>query len=227
NDIEVIKDVLEENGIHKIKHFKWPPVLNSEYYAEIEELDWVIIDIGETTMRSGIVGYLHGCFIPMLRLLKGFNSIDQIKNQECFQGLYGGLEVGYQKDIIVWETLKSLKRDIESRLITILETPKRISTIVEGKEYFSKAALRKDAVFLSYSGNDDSYASELSLELKKRFQRVFDYKDSESITPGEPWLKEIFDRLSTSALGILLVSSNYLASGNCKHEAQEIISMSD
>jgi hypothetical protein len=87
--------------------------------------------------------------------------------------------------------------------------------------------MRKDSVFLSYSGNDSEIASKISTELKKRFQSVFDYQDGKSITPGQPWLGEIFEKLSGSKLGISLVSANYLNSGNCEHEALKMYALRD
>ena len=56
---------------------------------------------------------------------------------------------------------------------------------------------------------------------------MFDYKDGESITLGEPWLQEIFDKLSVATLGVPLVSSHYFASGNCEHEAQNMVAKRD
>lgn len=87
--------------------------------------------------------------------------------------------------------------------------------------------MRKEAVFLSYSGRDADFAVQLSTALKLRFQLVFDYRDGESIQPGKPWIEEIFSQLSTSAIGIPLLSEHYLASGNCRHEAHEMIAQRD
>ncbi len=56
---------------------------------------------------------------------------------------------------------------------------------------------------------------------------MFDYRDGQSITPGQPWLPEIFDRLSKSALGVPLISRDYLASGNCEHELREMVAKQD
>ena len=112
-------------------------------------------------------------------------------------------------------------------MVFILLTGERINTKNEAFNYFQKAKQRNDTIFLSYSGKDHQLASLISSELKKRFQRVFDYRDGASITPGEPWIKEIFDKLSGSKLGIPLVTSSYLESGNCAHEAQEMIALRD
>ncbi len=97
----------------------------------------------------------------------------------------------------------------------------------KAREDLSKAALRQEAVFLSYSGTDVEAAGTVAAELKRRFQQVFDYRDGTSITPGQPWLQEVFDRLSLAGLGVLLLSEGYLASGNCLHEAREMVARAD
>ena len=68
--ITAITETLHNRGVAAIKQFPWPPILHQEYLAGTEKLDWIIIDIGQSVMRSGIVGYLHGRFIPMVRLIK-------------------------------------------------------------------------------------------------------------------------------------------------------------
>ncbi|MFO0939681.1 MAG: toll/interleukin-1 receptor domain-containing protein [Pirellulales bacterium] len=190
-------------------------------------LDWLVVDIGQLTMNAGIVGYLHGRFIPMVRLIKTGSSRKRVHAHKAYKPLFGGIEVGYPKDVVIWNDPKVLKDELDQRLMVLTAPVERINTPSEAESYFRRASLRKEAVFLSYSGRDYELASKISRELKKRFQQVFDYKDGESITPGEPWLKEIFDKLSVATLGVPLVSSSYFASRNCEHEALEMVAKRD
>ena len=226
-DVRVIKETLGKHGVTSITQFPWPPIIHQRYLANAEALDFLVLDVGQTTMSSGIVGYLHGRFIPTLRLIKSGSSRKQIYKQKAYRLLYGGIEVGYPKDIVIWNDTDTLTRDLDQRLMVLTVPVERINTQAEAEAYFRKASLRKEAVFLSYSGRDHELASKISKEFKKRFQQVFDYKDGESITPGEPWLQEIFDKLSVVTLGVPLVSSNYFASGNCEHEALEMVAKRD
>ncbi len=89
------------------------------------------------------------------------------------------------------------------------------------------AALRKEAVFISYAGADQQLAKNLIAAVRGRFQRVFDYRDGDSIRVGQPWIKEIFDQLAVSPIGIPLLSSAYVASGNCMHELREMVARRD
>ncbi len=225
--IEAIKEVLSNHGYNRTKLFHWPPELDGGYLTDIEELDWMIADVGEANMSTGIVGYLHGRFVPTLRLLKGVDSTKRIQKRKSYQGLYGGVEVGYFKDIIPWDNVNRLKEELNRRLLALKAPVKRIGNRAQGEAYFSEASLRKEAVFVSYSDKDAKLGSKITNELRKRFQEVFDYKDGVSITPGEPWLKEIFDQLSTAALGIPLMSSSYLKSKNCEHESHKMVTRRD
>ena len=73
---------------------------------------------------------------------------------------------------------------------------------------------------MSYSGADQDIADQISEALKARFQDVFNYRDGESIRPGQPWLQEIDSSLKRAMIGVLLLSPRYIASKNCQEEAR-------
>jgi hypothetical protein len=109
-----------------------------------------------------------------------------------------------------------------------MEAPrKRISTSDGALQYFRGAALRKEAVFVSYAGRDQDAASQLISAFRGQFQQVFDYRDGKSIRPGQPWIKEIFDTLAVSPIGVPLLSPAYIESGNCLHELREMVARRD
>jgi len=141
--------------------------------------------------------------------------------------LYRGVEVGYADDIVLWSSKRSLEKGLHQRLSSLNLPVRRISTTAEADEYFRSASLRKEAVFLSYSGKDEQVAAGLGAALREKFQTVFDYRDGESIRPGQPWLEEIFTQLSASAIGIPLLSTSYVESGNCEHELREMVAKRD
>src|ERR1051326_4337883 len=82
------------------------------------------------------------------------------------------------------------------RMASLKVGRRRISTFNDALEYFRSAALRKEAVFISYAGADQDAARDLIDGFRRRFQQVFDYRDGKSIRPGQPWIKEIFDQLA-------------------------------
>lgn len=225
--IQIIESTLENNGYYDRKILPWPPVFNHRAFILFHEADCIITDLGEDMARTGLPAYLHGQFVPMVRLRQVHEGQDASTSSLLENVLFGDIEVGYKKDTVVWDTEQSLEVGLQERLSTLKEDVRRVNTINEAEAYFRGAALRKEAVFLSYSGKDRERAADLSQELKKHFHKVFDYRDGESIQPGQPWIDEIFQQLSSSAIGIPLLSEDYFKSGNCEHEAQQMVAQYD
>jgi hypothetical protein len=222
--IEKIKEILDQRAHSDIIVIDWPLVLDNKLLRLLDSIDIAVVDIGGEVAMTGLPAYLHARFIPMIRLKYISDNND---NGLMGQFLFGGVEVGYQKDIVEWTSIETLQEKLNQKLEVINSSVLRINTKDEATRYFRSAALRKEIVFLSYSGKDLDFAKEFSSTLKKHFQKVFDYRDGESIRPGQPWLQDIFEQLSASAVGISLLSESYLASGNCDHELQQMTAKSD
>jgi hypothetical protein len=208
-------------------HLDSRAAIDGKFLSNLETLDWVIVDIGPESCATGLPAFLHGHFVPQMRLMRLPSRKPQARSP-LESTLLAGFEVGYPKDIIRWRDRATLEREFRQRLTTLYEPRKYISTTDEAERYFASASLRNEVVFLSYSGVDRDLAAKIRNALKKRFQDVFDYRDQgESIVPGRRWIEEIFDRLASSAIGIPLLSSDYFKSGNCKHEARQMMSQAD
>lgn len=219
--IDSAQTIIRDAGYEPVE-FPWPPVVTPQWIGKIRSLDWMVIDVGSVSAATGIVGYLHGDFRPSMRLLSLGASAT-----EPDLPLYSGFEVGYRKDIVRWRNSDELREGVTVRTASLKAERKRISTLNDALEYFRSAALRKEAVFISYAGPDRELAQTLIQAFRRRFQQVFDYRDGESIRPGQPWIKEIFDRLAVSPIGVLLLSSDYIESGNCLHELREMVARRD
>lgn len=225
-EVETIARMLEESQYSAVR-FDWPPVITPGWMERMQKLDWIVVDTGPVANATGVVGFLHGEFIPAMRLCRVKTADDAGVPKSTGLALYDGYEVGYAKDIIRWHDGESLSDGLKQRLGSLDAGRKRISTLDDALVYFRSAALRKEAVFLSYAGADDQEAKPLRDAFRKKFQKVFDYRDGNSIRPGQPWLREIFDQLAVSPVGIPLLSSAYVGSGNCMHELGQIIARVD
>lgn len=210
----------------------WPPVINSKWIARIRTLNWMVVDVGPVSMQNGVVGFLHGEFKPAIRLVQVPEPApDALQSGAALPPVdvpfYRGFDAGYPKDIAPWWNSESLLDGVEKRITCFREPRKRITTSRDALDYFLSAALRKEAVFVSYCGRDQDVASDLIAALRRKFQQVFDYRDGKSIRPGQPWLKEIFDQLAVSPIGIPLLSPDYVDSGNCGHELEAMVAQRD
>jgi hypothetical protein len=219
-EIDLVRSLLASSGYDDVKTVTWPPVLDGETLTQLQQADWAVADVGHRSAAA----YLHGAFVPTMRLMR---TSQQPGRDEEIGFLYGGVEVGYVEDIVTWSSRRSLEEGLRQRLSSLNVDVRRINTTTEADEYFRSASLRKETVFVSYSGRDEQAAAELVACLRDTFQRVFDYRDGESIRPGQPWLEEIFGQLSASAIGIPLFSASYVESGNCLHELRQMVAQRD
>jgi len=216
--IDRIASVLDANGIPAPEVLRFPDAKDRFQLSRLDAASWVIADVGPELFRTGLVGYMHGRFIPMMRLFyEGDGAADIIGEHQC---LHVGIEKGYDSDLVRWKNIDELVQRVEERLKVIQSPPTLMSNAEVARRYFNKAALRKEAVFLSYSGADQDIADQISEALKARFQDVFNYRDGESIRPGQPWLQEIDSSLKRAMIGVLLLSPRYIASKNCQEEAR-------
>jgi hypothetical protein len=224
--IDCVLDVVR-SGRYEPVELPWPPQVTPEWISKIRMYDWVVLDVGSVSAATGVVGFLHGEFKPSMRLLRIRESGAIAASAVEDLPLYSGFTVGYQKDILRWENSDDLVDGLTKRMASLHAERRRISTLDEALVYFRGAALRKEAIFISYAGADQQLARNLIDAVRGRFQRVFDYRDGESIRIGQPWIKEIFDQLAVSPIGIPLLSSAYVASGNCMHELREMVARRD
>ncbi len=215
--VDGIERVLENRGILNPSVLKFPDPKNLYQLAGLDSAAWVVADVGPELFRTGLVGYMHGRFIPMLRMLHDGAGADTLGEHRC---LYAGIEKGYDSDLLRWKELSDLEAELDDR-VGLLQWPQLLIPDAQAAHrYFTRASLRKEAVFLSYCGRDLSVAEQISGALKSRFQDVFDYKDGRSIRSGRPWLEEIDINLRKASVGVQLLTPAYLESPNCMEEAR-------
>lgn len=101
--VELIKAEIKKSASPRdAEIFEWPPALDNIFSKRIEELDWIVVDVGKTAALSGIVGYLHGRFVPMMRLMQVSAEPASVASTPLADSLFGRYEVGYPKDIVRW-----------------------------------------------------------------------------------------------------------------------------
>jgi len=220
--VKLIAEVLFSGGFEP-RPVAWPPKVDREFYLEMHAADWCVTDIGERAVRAGISPFLHGRFLPTLRMFDARGGARSPLEETVF----GGFEVGYCEDILEWTDENSLREGLEKRIALIKAPVTRIKNQQMAERYFRSAALRKEPVFLSYSGKDRAAALKIGDALRQRFQVVFDYQDGKSITPGASWLNEIYRTLADCKIGVPLYSRSYFDSPNCVHEAEQLIARKD
>jgi len=225
--IELIESAINQEAARDVEVLRWPPVLDGRLAARLDAFDWIAVDIGDASTACGIVGYLHGRFIPTMRLLRVPEGTPPGGSGSLAQTLFGAYEVGYPKDIVRWIDDRTLEAELRARVKVVYAPQKQVATLAEAQQYFRSAALRNEAVFVSYSGQDQDIAAELIAALKQRFQQVFDYRAAGQIRAGALWRPEISKQLAKTAIGVPLFSRSYFNSPNCQEEVQQMLTVRD
>jgi TIR domain len=214
-DLAAIREALSGQGYAKARVIPYPPRLDRDLFLLLEELDWVIVDVGDH-QASSLVAYMHGQFIPTMRLLRvppGGGSRSHLEDV-----LYGGIEVGYGKDIVRWSNVGELVEGLRSRLETLRQGRRYIRNPYEARDYFREASRRRKSLFLSYAREDGDLASQLAAILHDSFQEVFDYRDGRSLEPGESWKDQTDGEIAKCDLAVALLTPEYLDSPYCMEE---------
>jgi hypothetical protein len=216
-ELTAIRNVLHDQGYVDPRFIRYPPRLDKDSFLLLEGLDWVIADVGDHK-ASSLVAYMHGQFIPTIRLLKVPPAGRSHSDMEHV--LYGGVEVGYSKDIVRWTDVRELEEGLGRRLETLRQGRRYIRKPQQARDYFLEASRRKKSVFFSYASEDGDLASRFAAILGESFQDIFDYRDGRSLVPGEPWKDQIDRQVAMSDLAIALLTPDYTNSEYCMNELQ-------
>lgn len=216
--IDDLCEALSRSGIEQPTVIRYPSRGRSFQVADLDALNWCFTDVGPGLFRTGLVGYLHGRFVPMLRALYTGGQVPESIAE--YRSLHVGIEKGYDSDLIKWDTRETLLQELAKRLAAINLDRALIANSADAERYFRKAQLRREAVFFSYAGEDLTVAAALSKALQRRFQDVFDYKFDGAIPAGEPWIEVIDKELKRASVGVQLISKSYFESRHCRQEAQ-------
>jgi len=220
-----VSDLLSQEGLES-RLLGWPPRLSAAYVSELRRCDWVIIDTS-TTQAQALLAFLHGHFIPTLRVRQQSEEGPQAPSHSTTEEmLYGAFEVGYNKDLITWPDAGSLLDGLSGKIRLIQQEPRLIGDHRQAIDYFTAAAKRPERVFLSYAGEDSAIAQQFAEELDLRFKGVFHYRSDSpgaSLRVGDPWLSQLQEEITAAAIGVLLISSAYEKSGYCNTEAEHLL----
>jgi hypothetical protein len=105
----------------EVDRLPFPPPLDGTMVSRIQQFDWVIADFGPTSAQTGLPAYLHGQFIPTLRLSRQLPEMDRDAPQSVLEtSLFGAHSAGYPKDIIRWSTSEQLLVEFDKRLARII-----------------------------------------------------------------------------------------------------------
>ncbi|WP_329121803.1 toll/interleukin-1 receptor domain-containing protein [Streptomyces sp. NBC_01353] len=213
-------DLLHEYGWEPVR-LPWPPRLHLDSITTLRQCDWAVVDLDDPSSRV-MAAFTHGQFIPTLPIASASAAYGSTAGVPDEETLYGDEGTGHRKAIIRWAEPANLRQSFEDHLGVIDEQSRYVGGWKQAAEYFRSATKRSERVFLSYAAEDSDQGAAFSRLLNERFQHVFDYRSSQAIPAGEPWMEHLLSGLARSAVGVLLMSEAYRSSKYCLLEAREL-----
>jgi predicted nucleotide-binding protein len=216
-----IGDMLEsslEDAVWQPVNLAWPPRLDLTFVSRLRELDWLVIPLDDPAAYIA-ASFAAGHGVPTLPLL---HTPEGRVPDQLSGALFEDVQPRHSRRVLSWQGRNDLKNSFDETLTVIGHQPRLFHDADQASRYFTTAALRNEVVFLSYANEDKETAELFSRALHARFQEVFDYRKSGSIRTGQNWLDELMDSLAKTAVGVLLLSPNYVASPYCVTEAQRL-----
>jgi hypothetical protein len=218
--LAVVKEQLDDLGLECVQ-LDLPERVSPEFLLKVWQLDWAVVDVASQDSAGHIVALLHGQFLPMLRVKRVEGPDDAASPSALERTLFGGFDVGYKEDILVWHDLDSLADAIRLGFAAIYREETYIASADDARQYFSRAQKRKERVFLSYSGDDRATVAPIADAFQERFQTVYDYRQH-SIPVGKNWFEELVGQVAVSPVGVPLLSRSYLKRPVCLEEAERM-----
>jgi hypothetical protein len=219
DQLQTVKEILDGEGLECVT-LGLPEVITPQFLLEVWQLDWAVVDVAASGSAREILAFLHGQFLPMLRLRRAPGD-DAAADPAPAHTLFGGFDVGYTEDIHDWHDLNSLGAAIREGYAAIDRAEAYIGSIEDARRYFSRAEQRKEHVFLSYSGEDRAAVAPFADAVRRRFQTVYDYRQ-QSIPVGTSWFDQLLGQVAVSPVGVPFISSSYLTRPICLEEAERM-----
>src|SRR5262245_50739828 len=138
--LDEIVETLAQRGYSEPRVIRYSPHGLQFQTGELYALCWSIVDVGPALFRTGLVGYMHGRFLPMVRAVHvGGRAPETIAE---YRSLYVGIEKGYDSDLIKWDTPEALRLELRKRLEVIHLERRLIASPSDAERYFREASLR-------------------------------------------------------------------------------------
>lgn len=199
-----------------------PESANSYQFAlKLDECDFVVTDVGMSSIPAWVYPFLQGRFIPTVRLLhQAANGSESGRRDTSLLDADNVLRDAGVSDylIIRWSTLEELTAQMERQVEKLFQPRKPFRSEQEGWDYFRSLGRRQMSIFISNAGGNNDFASELIWALHRENIRPFHYVYDSQFKLGKDWRDQLTAQLRSTQLFVPLMSEAYWDSEWCKEE---------
>jgi nucleoside phosphorylase len=199
---------------------------NFEFALKLDECDFVIVDITPGFLPDWLFPYVHGRFMPAIKLLR----LPEVIAEAAIPPLISGQLVrgtGTESDsVIFWRDPRELLDEISAQLQKFAIEREPFYDFEAGEKYFLGLGLQKKKIFVSNAGSANKIAEQISKELKRWGVTHFQYVEENLLPVGKQWdIEKLTRQIESSDVFVALLTTDYFASDYCKSENETALAL--
>jgi hypothetical protein len=191
-----------------------------QFALELDKCDFVVVDLGSRHVPQWIYPFLHGRFIPVVRLLhqepgRARRDLFLLDDDDALR------QARVDEDLFIrWSTPEELKVRLERQVEKLFQPREPFQSAKEGRDYFNNLGRRQISIFISNAGPDNDFVSRVVRALHLDNIRPFHYVYDNPFELGEDWREALRQRLRSTQLFVPFISQAYWDSDWCSEEYQ-------
>lgn len=179
--------------------------------------DFVIVDLDPSGIPGWIYPFIHGRFIPCIRLLHVSGdtppSLPPLIKSTMLRGV-----APVDEPVLYWRDADLLVNAIKAQIARVRRNFHSFELFDEGLRYFRKAERREASIFISNAGEVNDFAARLATAMQADGMEVFQYQEANRIPAGEKWEPRLQSEVRNSEIFLPLVTKTFWTSKPCKME---------
>ena len=193
---------------------------NIEFALALDDLDFVLADVGEGLLPSWAFPLITGRFVPSIKLLElpggGRERDRQLGDERLFGPLvWSELAKGLpaaDEPVIYWRDPEDLFVKLERHLDKLATERTYLRSLDTGCGYFRSLDRPAARTFISNANDANAFAKRLCNALALENIPFFHYQFNNTLDLGAVWEKELLREVAGSQIFLALVTSNYRSS---------------
>jgi nucleoside phosphorylase len=192
---------------------------NLQPVSRFDGYDFVIVDLDPAGIPHWIYPYIHGRFIPCIRLLHVQGDtrpeLPPLIKSTILRGL-----APVEEPVLYWRDADLLVDAIESQIERVKRKRQDFESLEEGLRYFRKAERREASIFISNPGEVNEFARQLAAAMKAEGMEIFQYQEENRIPIGEAWEPRLQNEVRNSEIFLPLITKAFWKSEPCRMELE-------
>jgi nucleoside phosphorylase len=187
--------------------------------AELDSLNFVLVDVASPDVPSWVVPYLAWRFVPSIKLIQhdpGAQALPALPGIVRSAALEAGSAAN--RHAIWWSDPHELISELALQVNQLDRSRRQFRTADEGKAYFRSLDRANGPVFISNAWDDNPLAEQLAAKLEAYNIDYFHYQYHNTIPLATIWRDRLLAKVDESRIFVPLLSRPYQGSEWCEKE---------